>query len=108
MDYFGGMFGNMRDRTETGWEDVSAIRAVLEKTRGELEQTRKDIASYKAQQDEQRTADQKQAVVDQKKNRRDLYKSTALSVCLTLFLEHIPDIIRLFQHALEFFRSLSH
>lgn len=107
MEFMGGMFGDMRDRTENGWKDVSAIRSELEKTRSELEQTRNDFASYKAQQDEQRTADHEQAVVDQKKNRRDLYISTAFSVCLTLFLEHIPDIIRFFQRVLEFVRSLS-
>lgn len=105
VDFMGGMLGDMRDRTEQGWQDVSAIRAELEKTRSGLEQTRQEFSDYKAQQAvEKHQQELKQAKIDKKNTRRSWLQviiPLVLSPLITLFIEH-------FQQVSVWFASLFH
>ena len=94
--------------TEKTALEVAALRQELVKVKAELEQSRQDFANYKAEQAEQRKADAAQGRLDKEQNRRDVYISTAFSVCFTLFLEHLPDVIRFVQLAVEKAAALLH
>ena len=80
----------------------------LESVRSELQQTRNEFSDYKAQQDEYHRAEAAQTEIDKKKQRRHEFKLSAFTVCFTLFLEHIPDLINLFQISVKFVISLFH
>ena len=69
--------------------EIAAIDAV----RSELQQTRQDFAQYKADQDEQRRDDLAKADLKEKKIFHQQLKLSAFTVCLTLALEHIGDVI---------------
>lgn len=58
-----------------------------------LERTRNEFSDYKAQQAEQHARDEDQRILDRKQSTRNQLICSALSVCLTLFLEHLPDVI---------------
>jgi len=81
--------------------EVEAIRRELEQTRRELKQTRNELADYKAQQNEYHRAEAAKAEVDKKQQRRHEFKLSAFTVCFTLFLEHIPDLVNLVKVAVE-------
>lgn len=94
--------------TEATAKEVASLREELVRVKAELEQSRQDFASYKAEQDKQREADAAQGRLDKKQNRRDIYISAAFSVCFTLFLEHLFDIVRFIQLAVEKALSFLH
>lgn len=96
MDYFGGMFGDMRDRTENGWKDVSAIRAELEKTRSELEQTRRELSGYKVQQAERYEQDSAQHAAERAVDNRQWKTAFVVSTVLAV-AALVVAIIALFQ-----------
>lgn len=75
--------------------------ANLEAVRIELETARNEFCHYKAQQAEQRKADAVQAEIDKKKQRCHEYILAAFTVCFTLFLEHIGDVVDFVQFAFE-------
>ena len=73
----------------------------IEKLERELQQTRQELADFKAQQKAQHDTDVMQSGLDQKQNRRDMLIGSAFSVCLTLLLEHFPDVVRFFQSIIK-------
>lgn len=73
-----------------------------------LERTRNEFADYKAQQAKQHTRDEDQRILDRKQSTRNQLICSALSVCLTLFLEHLPDVIGFVDVLLKSALSLFH
>ena len=73
-----------------------------------LERTRNEFADYKAQQAEQHARDEDQRILDRKQSTRNQLICSALSVCLTLFLEHLPDVIGFVDVLLKSALSLFH
>ena len=84
VDFMGGMLGDMRDRTEQGWQDVSAIRAELEKTRTELEHTRRELSDYKFQQSERYQSDTVQHSAERASDNRRWKIAFAVSTFLAV------------------------
>lgn len=81
----------------------------LEALQSELQQTRQELADYQANQAAQYQADCVQAGIDKKKDRRHMYICAAFSVCFTLLIEHISDVMRFakiaFKSVLSFFHG---
>lgn len=88
--------------------EIGEIRSELRQTRQELEKTRQEFSDYKAQQDKYHRAEAAQAEIDKKQQHCHELKLSAFTVCLTLFLEHIPDFINLFKVAVESIVALFH
>lgn len=70
----------------------------------ELKGIVQDMAEYHSEYNENRRADEVKAEKDKKHGFRHDFLVAAFTVALTLFLEHLHDII---EFVLEFFRSLS-
>ena len=68
-----------------------------------LKNIAQDMSEYHAEYNENRRADEIKAEKDKKHSFRHDFLVAAFTVALTLFLEHIHDII---EFVLEFFRSL--
>ena len=84
VDFMGGMLGDMRDRTEQGWQDVSAIRAELEKTRTELEHTRRELSEYKLQQSDRYENDSVQHAAERASDNRQWKTAFVVSTLLAV------------------------
>lgn len=86
---------------------LSAFRQQLldaeQKSAAALEYSAKEFADYKTQQDEQHARDEHQRILDRKQSTRNQLICSAFSVCLSLFLEHLPDVIRFMD---MFFKSV--
>ena len=70
---------------------------------GELKSIAQDMAEYHAEYNENRRADEIKAEKNKKHSFRHDFFVAAFTITLTLFFEHLHDIIEL---VLEFFRSL--
>lgn len=76
----------------------------LEKIADGLKDLAQDVSEYHSEYNENRRADAIKAEKDKKHSFRHDFLVAAFSVALTLFLEHIHNVI---EFVLEFFRSFS-
>lgn len=84
--------------------DGQSLSRLLNHAKGEdllaaEEQRRQQVADQKAEAAREKAANDAKAVLDKKKSRRHDFKVAAFTVILTLFLEHISEIVNFIKAA---------
>ena len=97
----------MEDASKTAKNTEEAVKEIT-LLKAELEQTRNELASYKTEQKAQHEADSRQADLNTKKAFRHDYFVAALSIIITLVVEHLPEVYDLLCRLVEFVGALFH
>ena len=92
-------------KAQAEYQPVEPLEAELAPSHvvGELKDIAQNMAEYHAEYNENRCADEIKAEKNKKHSFRHDFFVAAFTITLTLFFEHLHDIIEL---VLEFFRSL--